>query len=219
LLAEANRPLLALGGSNAEGSMPFIILKPMGPRPKALNSEDYPKVQFWTLVSWRQLLADKKGVTNSENVGNHYLENDDGQPLDKSQIEKIHAEAYSLWHFVRDAHHLPLTWGVAAADVSDFYRVEMVRRCPELLLCEDDWKANYLATQLFSTFNRTHGAGKKIKKEAKEVILGREIETGGSKRKIKDPPVIFTNKKLRTSSAVVAKQKAGGNDGILKASR
>jgi len=94
----------------------------------------------------------------------------------------------------------------------------MVRRCPELLLCEDDWKANYLAMQLFSTFNCTHGTGKKIK-EAKKVILGREIETGGSKQKIKDPPVIFTNKKSRTSSAVVAKQKAGGNNGILKASR
>lgn len=207
------KPISARNGTSTESGTPFIIMKPMGPKLQALSIEDYPDVCFWTLASWKRFVADRKGVSNGENFSSRYLEDSEGNPLDKSQINKIHAEAYSLWFFIRDAHRLPLTWGVAAADIADFYRIEIARRCPEMLLCEDDWKANHLATQLFSTFKRSHGTAKsvKVKEEMKEVSIEGGAEAGSSKRKIADPATVPTSKRPRTSMV----EDADGKDQVV----
>ncbi len=208
-------PISAQSSTSNEGAVPFVVMKPMGPKAKALDVADHPDVRFWTLASWKKYVADRKGVTsNSENFTSHYLEDSKGKPLDKSQINKIHAEVYSLWFFVRDAHRLPSTWGVAAADVVDFYRTEIARRCPEMLLCEDDWKSNHLATQLFSTFKRSHGARKRCegKEEAKDIAMEEGVESGSLKRKIENPATGNTSKKFRGASTVEKKEVAGKDE-------
>ena len=111
---------------------------------------------------------------------------------------------------VHGANRLPFTWGVAVADV-DFFWDEMVQRCPELLLCEDDWKANYLATQIHSSWKRTHGTGtikKRVKEETQELTLADNKDIGPSKRKISN---------TLTNGGVAKKPRPGIVDSVVEA--
>lgn len=186
----------------------FAVMAALGQRPKKRNAEDYPDVRFWTLASWKKYQEMRKGISNSEKLTNHFLEDEDGRALDKHQVESIHKVAFSLWFMVRDAKRLPVTWGVAAADVSDFFRDEMVRRCPDMLLCEDDWKTTYLATQIYSSWKRSHGT-KKVKEEAGEMSIAEEQKPGLSKRKVEDPVtgnLIVPSKKPKQSKETVSQR-------------
>lgn len=211
-LLDLKKPLpAALGFGREAASQPFTMMAALGQQPKVLHADDYPDVCFWTLASWKKFLETKKGISNSEKMTNRYLENEDGQSLDKHQVESIHKAAFSLWFMICDAKRLPLTWGVAAADVSDFFRNEIARRCPEMCLCEDDWKATYLATQIYSSWKRSHGI-KKVKEEAGETTMAEGKKPGPSKRKVEDPPTSLS------ITAIPSKKPKQSNEGALKVS-
>src|SRR6202050_4653275 len=62
----------------------------------------------------------------------------------------------------------PLSWGVASTAITKLYHHEMANQIPELLYCAGHWKADWIASKIYSSWYGTHGA-KGVKIEDGEV--------------------------------------------------
>ena len=159
---------------------------------------DYPLIKYWTRQQWKDsennnkdasdLLEIKnktRGGTRSakgENVMMLYIEHEDGTPIDGNMAAQIREHARLLWKDLYHRGKAPERWTDASREVRDEYFREMEERWEVLRYCDNHWKANKLATALYSIwYNPYH------KKTAKA--------QGG------DPQEGRPNKKARMSSA------------------
>lgn len=105
-----------------------------------------------------------------------YIEHPDGSTIDDERAKSIRRHARAIWQqFAQVSNLLPLTWGKASIAVSRQYHQEMRAKFPELAFCEDDWKAEEIATYYYPSWYKNHKKG--AIKEEDDVV-----SQAGSKR-------------------------------------
>ena len=163
------RPLPAEFDEDSSISAPAMPLTPAHsthtPSPIPVSRKDYPKIKFWTQRDWTlhksrdvsnpQQASGQRGGTraaNGENVTMKYVEDRDGNEIGISTAKSIKASARALWRGFYGSGIAPSKWGNATNEVRDIFFREMEKKFPVLRYCEDNWKVNYIATTLYSTW-------------------------------------------------------------------
>jgi hypothetical protein len=163
-----------------------------------LKKEDYPFVKFWHRQDWwnhtkeagnstefgTEPVRGKSLIAKGINKNAKYIENVDGEPVDGYRIRDIHAHARAIWASFQAVGRAPQSWGKADMEISRHYRREMRLKFPELALCDNDWKADLVATTHYPSWYLNHVKSIMIKEEeATDTAL-----PAGSKRRIADEP-------------------------------
>jgi hypothetical protein len=117
------------------------------------------------------------------NAAMQYIEDEHGIPVDGHRATIIRANAQRIWFQLLEHDLAPETWGVASLNVSKQYNEEMLRQAPELGYCDDNWKAQYIGTQNYSSWYATHGARKVMKIKGETTDLGTAMLVGPSNAK------------------------------------
>lgn len=163
------------------------------------SQTEYPHIKYWTKQQWRENenstkdasdLLDKektRGGTRSakgENVMMLYIEHKDGTPVDGRMAAEIREHARMVWKDLYQRGKAPEKWTDAPRDVREQYFCEMEGRWEVLRYCDNHWKANKLATALYSVwYNQYHK---------------KTIKSGGQNNHAHEAPP--PNKKARPSS-------------------
>ena len=140
-------------------------------RPSPLSQMDYPLVKFWEKKSWKNFSSTRKdasevetkagarGGTRSsrgENVMMLYVEDASGTPIDGNIASGMRDLARSIWRSLYERGIAPETWGQATKEVREEYFQDMESNYPVLRLCDNHWKANSLATTIYSQWYKTY---------------------------------------------------------------
>ncbi|KAH9021529.1 hypothetical protein EDB84DRAFT_1620348 [Lactarius hengduanensis] len=147
---------------------------------RPLVRSDYPLVKFWTKLAWKvhsDTINDssnlvpgdnRRGGTRSAqgiNVMMLYIENADGTSINGTVAGEIRDFARSIWHGLLLRKAAPPTWGGAPMDVREHYYYDMEVEFEVLRYCEGHWKAQAIATSIYSqwhgTFVKKRGAAVK----------------------------------------------------------
>lgn len=139
--------------------------------PPSLLQLDYPLVKYWERKVWKSVACTRKdtsevqtksgsrGGTRSskgENVMMLYIEDANGSPIDGNIASGMRDFARSIWRSLYDRGIAPETWGQATKEVRGEYCREMESEYPVLRLCNNHWKANAVATAIYSQWYRTY---------------------------------------------------------------
>jgi hypothetical protein len=129
----------------------------MLPGVPSVKHEDYPSVKFWYRHEWNSaennqvahIGAGAHGKTRAaqgENVTLKFIEDENGIIIDGFRATAMRRFARELWSSLNSVGKAPKTWGKVDAAVASQYRNEMERKFPELRLCDNSWKADFIAT-------------------------------------------------------------------------
>lgn len=137
----------------------------------SLSQHDYPLVRYWERKVWKSFASTRKdtsevqtksgsrGGTRSskgENVMMLYIEDADGKSIDGNIAGGMRDFARSIWRSLYERGIAPETWGQATKEVREEYCREMESEYHVLRLCDNHWKANALATAIYSQWYRTY---------------------------------------------------------------
>jgi hypothetical protein len=176
-LSQARSPLVAL--PSLPGS-PFLT--PTWPTPfpsDVLLKRDYPNVKYWYRQDWvahvkesgnstevTEVIRGKTLASKGINKTMLYIEDVEGKTVDGYKLRDIRAHARAIWTKFQSVGRLPTTWGRADAEIAGVYRREMRSKFFEFALCENDWKADLLATESYPSWYSNHVKGITVKGEA-----------------------------------------------------
>jgi uncharacterized protein (DUF2132 family) len=161
-----------------------------------LKRADYSGVRFWTRPEWMSYLKSSGDSTNfgTESVRGKtlvsqginktakYIEDASGNPVDGYKLKDMLTHMRSIWSSLLSLNRAPTTWGKADMEILRHFRREMRVKFPEFALCENDWKADHLATTHYPSWYSNHVRGVAIKEETEEPNdLGAD-RPAGSKR-------------------------------------
>ena len=125
---------------------------------------DYPSVQYWTKDEWIEAETKRKDTSHlgsntgirggtrcaqGENVSMTYIEEPDGRAISGRRAAEIREFARSIWRDLYSRGLAPQKWRDAPRRVQDEYACEMERHWPVLQYCDNQWKAQYLATKTY----------------------------------------------------------------------
>jgi hypothetical protein len=79
-----------------------------------------------------------------------YIEQDDSTPVSSNTAAQIRHFARSIWIGFRTRGQAPKTWGEAPRELRDDYIREMETHWDVLRYCENHWKADAIATAVYS---------------------------------------------------------------------
>jgi hypothetical protein len=177
-------PFLA-GPLNVNPTSPFLT----GPRLPTSSSmflqvdiplkrEDYPGVRFWTRSKWINHLKNggdsssgiesvrgRSFVSQGINKTAKYIEDGSGNPVDGHKLKDMLTHMRSIWSTLLSLNRAPTTWGKADLEIFRYFHHEMRVKFPEFAFCENDWKADYLATTHYPSWYSNRVKGVTIKEE------------------------------------------------------
>jgi hypothetical protein len=197
-------PSLAGSPINLNGqSLPVVS----GSSPEIqLKRENFPNVKFWYRQDW--LVHVKEGA-NATDVGEvirgkalmskginktaKYIEGVDGEPVDGYKVRDIRSHARAIWANFQTVARAPPTWGRADAEIINVFRREMRSKFFEFSLCDNDWKADLLATENYPSWYNNHIRTDDIKAEAKV----NSSLAAGSKRSTTEPTTENPTKRIK----------------------
>ena len=200
-------PAGSLPGSPFNVNSPFLpVLSGSSPEIQ-LKRENYPNVKFWYRQDW---LNHIKESGNSTDVGEvvrgktlmskginrtaKYIEGADGEPVDGYKVRDIRSHAWAIWANFQTVGRAPPTWGRADAEIAHVFRREMRSKFSEFTLCDNDWKADLLATEHYPSWYNNHIRVDNIKAEVTDNPtlpvgtkrpISTEVPTAGHAKKVK----------------------------------
>ncbi|KAH9025087.1 hypothetical protein EDB85DRAFT_1894015 [Lactarius pseudohatsudake] len=141
---------------------------------KPLVRSDYLLVKFWTKLAWKvhsDTINDSSNlIRQGINVMMLYIENADGTSINGTVAGEIRDFARSIWHGLLLWKAAPDKWGDASSDVREHYYHDMEVNFEVLHYCEGHWKAQAVATSIYSqwhtTFVKKRGAAVKEEEDA-----------------------------------------------------
>jgi hypothetical protein len=162
-----------------------VFSAPANSRPNTpLKREDYPAVKYWYKHDW---LSHLKNNTDSADVGMairgksltakginktvKYIEDMEGNSVDGYRVTDIRSHARGIWVNFQIAGRAPSSWGKADAGAASYYRREMRLKFFEFALCDNDWKADLLATESYPSWYSNHIKGDGVKGELTDSAL------------------------------------------------
>jgi hypothetical protein len=152
---------------------------------RILVQSDYTKINYWTESDYRKedkcrqsekgkvSISDAKALRSSkrlseddENIMFWFIEDEDGNSIPGQRAKAARGQARKIWRYLDRLGRLPDCWNEADTVASSYYTGEMRRFFPDLQLCENDYKANRIATLIFPNFLKHRNS--KVKEEIKE---------------------------------------------------
>lgn len=149
-----------------------------------LKREDYPDVKYWYKQDW--LIHLKNGGNTTEmgmairgksliakgiNKTVKYIEDIEGNPVDGYKVRDIRSHARAIWASFQTIGRVPSSWGKADGEIASVYRREMRLKFFEFALCENDWKADLLATESYPSWYSNHIKNNDVKAESTDSTL------------------------------------------------
>jgi hypothetical protein len=135
------------------------------------SRSEYPNIKYWTKKEWLDAQSAKKKsskpadqpgtrgrkrISQGENVSAHYLEDEDGTPVNGMDVSKIREYARSIWIEFETRGVAPKKWSQMPRNVKDEYVSDMEKQWPILRYCDDHWKANQVASSTYSQWYGYH---------------------------------------------------------------
>jgi hypothetical protein len=128
--------------------MPNAVSVDLGP----LKQTDYPMVKFWYRQDWAEFCVNNPGeATDPEAI--RFVEDQHGVAAGKMSASMMHnlAQAIFLEHGTSGAP-VPLTWERVDVEIKKEYYRAMAAAFFELRLCDSSWKADQIATRIYSSW-------------------------------------------------------------------
>lgn len=152
---QANVPPLAATGVGHQAAV----------APSRPLRENHPYINYWTEKSWttyKSRIRQGHLAPTADPGALDFIESDDGIPVSVDRIKIIRRTSRELFTSIRakweeSGRSAPDSWGKMSHGNKLFYREKMKEQYPELGLCEDDWKCEFLATQSYPGWHRNHG--------------------------------------------------------------
>lgn len=91
-------------------------------------------------------------------VGLPFVEHEDGSIATNEEAVQMRRFARSIFTHFNKTGVAPQKWGQLDVISADFYFNAMTERFPYLALCENNWKANMIATLSYPSWWRNHGS-------------------------------------------------------------
>ncbi|KAF8237525.1 hypothetical protein L208DRAFT_1247089 [Tricholoma matsutake] len=88
----------------------------------------------------------KTCAAQGENVTLRFIEDENGTVIDGFRAMVMHRFARELWAGLNSIGKAPKTWGKVDAAVAAQYWNEMEWKFPELRLCDNHWRSDFIAT-------------------------------------------------------------------------
>ncbi|KAF8494475.1 hypothetical protein JB92DRAFT_3231670 [Gautieria morchelliformis] len=193
-----------------------------------LLAKDYPEVLFWKKDQWDAHVNQRPSLhvedidadSASKDPGAAckalaFIMDRDGVVITRGKASAIRATCRHLWVELRKNNMAPPTWGQASHSASTFFRNAMYQSHPELRLCDDHWKLDYLARKDYpswirpsrkpqKTTNKNDGTGKfpSSTSTSNKRIHEEEVEKSRKKSKSDIPlsgPVAMNNPTVATT--------------------
>ncbi|KZT20606.1 hypothetical protein NEOLEDRAFT_1245152 [Neolentinus lepideus HHB14362 ss-1] len=138
-------------------------------RTKVDFSEAALRRMFWTVESWndpsnrpneKQAPAGPRGKLRQSqgiNVAMRFVTNEAGDIIDGHRSARIREHATSFFHALLQVGKAPLSWGKCKclATKLAFYNY-MKHTFPELVFCDDNWKLDLIAQDVYHGFSARH---------------------------------------------------------------
>ena len=86
------------------------------------------------------------------------------------KVRDIHSHARAIGANFQTVGCAPMTWGRADAEIAHMFRREMHSKFFEFTLCNNDWKADLLATEHYPSWYNNHIRADNIKAEVKIIL-------------------------------------------------
>ncbi|KAF8897772.1 hypothetical protein BD779DRAFT_1667693 [Infundibulicybe gibba] len=148
--------------------------------PLLLDQADYPNVQYWHAKSFKATTQDA-GTVFGESVGKGgrvrrasgvnvaylFVEDRNGIPATGEILDRITAHARRVFSELLKSNAAPQKWSQGTPHAQNYFRAEMHHEFPDLRLCENNWKADKIATQLYPGWfgaRKNHNASEAIKR-------------------------------------------------------
>lgn len=114
-------------------------------------------VRYWTRREWETAYADGKGVSALSGgliLGNEFLEDANGSPLDGDEREAIRKTSNDLWQQMIIDSRAPLCWSKCGFNIRQWFIAHMEAQHPILQLCVSGWKSDYIGYRSYTYFIR-----------------------------------------------------------------
>ncbi|KAJ3880237.1 hypothetical protein F5051DRAFT_438021 [Lentinula edodes] len=155
----------------------------------ALDRAKYGNVKYWEHREYKTAEALEKSTklnlgtpvrggtqcANGVNVAQRYIENEHGEVINGARAAALRRMAYSCFEGYFAQGTAPPTWSQASFEVTSHFHSVMEVNFPELCLCSDHWKGNYLCTQIYPSW-RKNALEKKKDKTVKTERFDDEIK-------------------------------------------
>ncbi|KAJ7702524.1 hypothetical protein B0H14DRAFT_3648863 [Mycena olivaceomarginata] len=176
---------------------------------RILVQSDYRKINYWTEGVYRKedkrrqsekgkaSMSDAKAQRGSkrlseddENIMFWFIEDEDGNSIPGQRAKAARDQARKIWRYLDRSGRLPDCWNEADTVASSYYTGEMRRFFPELQLCENDYKANRIATLIFPNFlkHRNSKVKEEIKEDSEDADNAAAAVVAGKKRAASEAP-------------------------------
>ncbi|KAF8068696.1 hypothetical protein FPV67DRAFT_1668767 [Lyophyllum atratum] len=217
-------------GTNPDGGLGLLTTVSSSSPRVAYLEEDYDIIRFWTEKDWNEYKRSRKndtaGIHQQSTKGrtkskDHdasrdalaYIEDENGVPISGKRAADLCALARSVFEYLATLGMAPKSWGKASAPAVKYFLDIIYQNHDELRLCDGNWKANRLATDIYPGWARGRkdlgGASDVVKNEPTdavkiepgEVMADKRVE-GTSKRK--DPPTLLTGPTKKKKEEVAA---------------
>jgi hypothetical protein len=177
----------------------------------SLKRADYPGVRFWTKPEWMHHLKNlntygtekvrgRTLVSQGINKTARYIEDGSGNTVDGYKLKDMLTHMRLIWSSLLLLNRAPATWGKADMEIVHQFRSEMRVKFPEFALCENDWKADYLATTHYPSWYSNHVRGVSFEdvdigadRPAQSKRPAAERSTGEPKRKMKKVIIVCSH--------------------------
>ncbi|KAF8871857.1 hypothetical protein BD779DRAFT_1680061 [Infundibulicybe gibba] len=144
--------------------------------PLPLSQTNYPKVRYWPIGSFKPIQdatvfreiggKSQRGRgrrSQGVNITYPFIEDRNGLTATGGVVNGITAHARRVFEQLLKSNVAPSTWSHGTPRVQNYFREEMYKNFPDLQLCENHWKADKIATNLYSGwFKRQKAHGVKV---------------------------------------------------------
>lgn len=138
--------------------------------------EDYPAVKYWHRRDWAQEKEERgvstlglKQVTKGKYASMRFVEHENGQPIDKYLCKGIRQHCCRIWIQFMNMNQAPKAWTMLPANLATAYYNEMRSKFPVLCLCDQNWKSDQLAIDIYPGWYANQKSN--VKAETMEVSL------------------------------------------------
>ncbi|KIY46008.1 hypothetical protein FISHEDRAFT_75855 [Fistulina hepatica ATCC 64428] len=102
-----------------------------------------------------------------------FIEDRNGDMVDGFQASEIRRAMQSVWQMLLTRGLAPKTWGAASSEALAIFHGQMNIQCPELALCQNNWKATEICTANYPSWASTHlpSGSKAVKRERESSTL------------------------------------------------
>ncbi|KAF8059564.1 hypothetical protein FPV67DRAFT_1674627 [Lyophyllum atratum] len=129
-----------------------------------MDQDDYPDIKYWFKKDYIAAKKDKKTFSTihtrkpepNGNTMTWYVEDEDGDPVNGHHVDRIRADARSIWVYLRDNNMAPATWAEANIAALNYYEHYLCDRHPELSYGANNWKAHQIATDNYPSWSSSH---------------------------------------------------------------